>query len=148
MTNQIIRSIHVNVPIERLWVAVTDHMEFGTWFRVTLNDQFAKGKVIYGKMTLPGHEGLPFWIRIEAMEEPNYFSFSWPIDETIEPDDPNIEGKTTLVTFILEPHSGGSKLTIRESGFEKLPNQRRLQVFRDNQVGWEFQTANIQEHLK
>ena len=70
------------------------------------------------------------------------------MDETVQPDDPRLHEKVTLVEFILEPSGNGSKLTIRESGFEKLPEDKRLQAFRDNQSGWDAQTQNIKDFVE
>lgn len=148
MENQIERVTDLNASVERVWIALTDHNEFGTWFRLSLHDPFRVGEVTYGEVTFPGHEGLPFWARVEVMVKPHRFSFVWPMDETVEPDDPQLEEKVTLVEFILEPSDSGTKLTVRESGFEKLPDDKRLQVFRDNQGGWDAQTKNIKEFVE
>lgn len=148
MENQIERVIDLNASVERVWIALTDHKEFGFWFRLSLHGPFEVGKVTYGEVTYPGHEGLPFWARVEAMEEPHRFSFVWPMDETVQPDDPHLDEKVTLVEFILEPSGNSSKLTIRESGFEKLPEDKRMQVFRDNQGGWDAQTRNIKDFVE
>lgn len=148
MENQIERTIYLNAPTERVWVALTDHEEFGSWFRLSLHGPFKVGEVTFGEVTYPGHEGLPFWARVEVMDEPRRFSFVWPMDETIQPDDPRIDDKVTLVEFILEPSGGGSRLTVRESGFEKLPEDKRLQVFRDNAGGWDAQMKNIKDFVE
>lgn len=113
-----------------------------------MHGPFEVGKVTTGEVTFPGHEGLPFWARVEVMTEPRHFSFIWPMDETVQPDDPRLEEKVTLVEFVLEPSDGGAKLTVRESGFEKLPDDKRLQVFRDNQGGWDAQIINIKEFVE
>lgn len=143
MENQIERVVNLNASVERVWVALTDHKEFGSWFRLSLHSPFRVGEVTHGEVTYPGHEGLPFWARVEAMDEPHRFSFVWPMDETVQPDDQRLDKKSTLVEFIIEPSSNGSKLTIRESGFEKLPEDKRVQIFRDNESGWDAQTKNI-----
>lgn len=148
MRNQIERKIDLDAPPERVWAALTDHEEFGAWFRLSLHGPFKVGEVTLGEVTYPGHEGLPFWARVEVMDEPNCFSFSWPMDETIQPDDPGIDDKVTLVEFILEPSGRGSRLTVRESGFEKLPEAKRLQVFRDNEGGWDAQMKNIRDFVE
>jgi uncharacterized protein YndB with AHSA1/START domain len=148
MRNQIERVINLNASVERVWIAITDHNEFGSWFRLSLHSTFKVGEVTHGEVTFPGHEGLPFWARVEVMEEPHRFSFVWPMDETVQPDDQRLDEKSTLVEFILEPSSNGSKLTIRESGFKKLPEDKRMQAFRDNEGGWDAQTQNIRDFVE
>ena len=148
MDNRIERTIDINAPVERVWRALTDETEFGTWFRLSLHGPFEVGKVTVGEVTFPGHEGAPFWARVEDMTKPRHFSFIWPMDETVAPDDPQLAGKVTLVEFELEPIDSGTRLTVRESGFENLPENRRLQVFRDNQGGWDVQTMNIKKFVE
>ncbi len=148
MESQIERTIYLNAPAERVWVALTDHEEFGSWFRLSLHGPFKVGEVTFGEFTCPGHEGLPFWARAEVMDEPRCFSFVWPMDETIRPDDSGTIDKLTLVEFILEPSGKGSRLTVRESGFESLPEGKRLQVFRDNAGGWDAQMKNIKAFVE
>lgn len=148
MENQIVRVMSLNAPVERVWVALTDHREFGSWFRLSLEGPFEVGKVTVGEVTFPGHEGMPFWARVEVMDEPHRFSFVWPMDESVQPDDPKLDDKVTRVEFILEPSGSGSKLTVRESGFEKLPEDKRMQAFRDNQGGWDAQVKNIRDFVE
>ena len=148
MIDQIERSIDLQAPVDRVWQAVTDHQEFGAWFGLVLDGPFSVGEVTHGRLTVPGHEGLPFWARVLVMEEPTNFSFNWPMDETVQPEDPELESKVTLVEFIMEPRELGSRLTVRESGFRKLPEGLGLQVFRDNQRGWDYQANNLKKYLE
>jgi len=148
MENQIERTIILNAPTERVWAALTDHEQFGSWFRLSLQNPFQVGEVTSGEVTYPGHEGLPFWARVAVMDEPRVFSFVWPIDETIQPDDPSMDGKVTLVEFTLDPSGEGTRLTVRESGFEKLPEAKRSQVFLDNAGGWDVQMSNIKAFVE
>ncbi|MEQ8402796.1 MAG: SRPBCC family protein [Roseitalea porphyridii] len=148
MEDEIVRTIDLKAPVEKVWKALTDHEEFGAWFRLSLHGPFRLGELTFGETRYPGHEGLPFWAKIVAIDEPRLFSFVWPIDESIQPDDPDLDQKTTLVEFILEPSTIGTKLTVRERGFENLPEDRQLQAFRDNQGGWDQQTSNIKRFVE
>lgn len=147
MENQIERTIYLNAPTDRVWVALTDHEEFGAWFRVSLHDPFKVGEVTFGEVTYPGHEGLAFWVRVEVMDEPRCFRFIWPIDETVQPDDPSIDNKVTLVEVTLESYDKRTRLTVRESGFDKLPEGKRLQVLRNNERGWDAQMKHIKDFV-
>jgi uncharacterized protein YndB with AHSA1/START domain len=148
MENSIERTIDLKASVDRVWTALTDYEEFGAWFRLELDGPFQVGRVTTGVVNCPGHEGLPFWARVTVMEAPRRFSFVWPMDESVDPDDPDIEHKVTLVDFTLEPLAEGARLTVRESGFERLPADKRLQVFRDNNGGWDFQMKNIRSHVE
>jgi hypothetical protein len=43
----------------------------------------------------------------------------------------------TLVEFRLEKTASGTLLVVTESGFDKLPEDRRLEGFRRNEGGWQ-----------
>ena len=55
---------------------------------------------------------------------------------------------STLVEFRLEPKGDGTLLTLTESGFSKLPADRRLEAFRMNDGGWTEQMKNIERHVE
>ena len=38
MSDVIEKRIELNAPVSRVWRALTDHREFGEWFRVKLDD--------------------------------------------------------------------------------------------------------------
>ncbi|MCY0095677.1 SRPBCC family protein [Hoeflea ulvae] len=148
MSNSIERTVDLDAPKERVWKALTDHTEFGTWFRLKLHGPFLPGKITTGEVTYPGFEGHRFWARVETLDAPTRFSFFWPYDETVDPDDPELENKVTLVEFTLQNITGGTRLTVRESGFDRLPESRRVQLFRDNTGGWAIQMNNIKTHVE
>jgi len=52
-----------------------------------------------------------------------------------------------LVEFTLDEVDGGTRLSIVESGFDRLPPERRLNAFRMNSEGWDEQTKNIEKHV-
>jgi len=49
MTDRIEKSIAIAAPVERVWRALTDHEEFGAWFRVQLEGPFVPGEVSRGR---------------------------------------------------------------------------------------------------
>ena len=54
---------------------------------------------------------------------------------------------TTLVTFTLEETPDGTRLTVVESGFDRIPLARRAEAFRMNDGGWTEQLQNIARHV-
>lgn len=146
MTDHIIKTVTLKAPIGRVWRALSDHNEFGTWFRVKLDGPFHPGMTSTGRMTYPGYEHYPWRATIERMEPERLLSFRWhdfdessDIDVALQP--------TTLVEFRLEPIPGGTQLTISESGFGALSDARRLEVLRGNTEGWNIQANNIAAHV-
>ena len=56
MSDRIEKRVELKAPVARVWRALTDHREFGQWFRVNLAGPFVPGQVSRGKMTHPGYE--------------------------------------------------------------------------------------------
>jgi hypothetical protein len=53
----------------------------------------------------------------------------------------------TLVEFRLEETESGTLLVLTESGFDKIPADRRLEAFRRNDGGWTQQMKNIESYV-
>lgn len=146
MADRIEKTIELKAPVERVWRALTDHAEFGAWFRAKLDEPFVVGETSRGRITYPGYEHLAWEAEVVAMERPHRFAFRWhpyavdpAVDYAAEP--------TTLVEFRLEAMAGGTRLTVVESGFDALPAHRRDEAFRMNEGGWEAQVGNIRAHV-
>ncbi|HYI82088.1 MAG TPA: SRPBCC family protein, partial [Acetobacteraceae bacterium] len=75
MTDRIEKTIELNAPVERVWRALTDHHEFGAWFRVKLEGPFVPGEMSRGQITYPGYEHVAWKAKVVAMEKPRLFSF-------------------------------------------------------------------------
>ena len=147
MTDRIEKTIELNAPIERVWRALTDHNEFGEWFRVKLDAPFAPGEVSRGHMTYPGYEHLKWEATVKQMDAPRHFSFTWH-PYAIDPD-VDYSGETpTLVEFRLAPTATGTHLTVMESGFAAIPEHRRPDALRMNEGGWSQQMKNIKAHVE
>ena len=145
-TDCIRKEIHLHAPLTRVWKALSDAQEFGTWFGMTLEGIFVPGQPVFGRITLPGYEHIHLEMKVESMETETLFSYQWhpyPMDRkkdyTKEP--------MTLVEFRLEGVDGGTLLTVVESGFDKLPADRRDEAFRMNDSGWTHQLVSIERHV-
>jgi uncharacterized protein YndB with AHSA1/START domain len=146
MTDLIEESVDLKAPVERVWRALTDHNEFGTWFHVKLDGPFVPGELSIGYITYPGYEHIKWRAKIERMEPLRYFSFRWH-PYAIDPDIDYSQETPTLVEFRLEEIAGGTRVTVVESGFENVPSDRRAEAFRMNSAGWDMQMQNICAHL-
>ena len=147
MSDRIEKTVDLKAPIERVWRALTDHEEFGTWFQVKLEGPFVPGGTARGHITHPGYEHVTWEARIRQMDAPRLFSFTW----TPYGIDPNVDYSKetpTLVEFRLEPIAGGTRLTLVESGFDAVPSHRRAEAFRMNDRGWTEQMENIRAHVE
>ncbi len=147
MTDRIEKSIAIAAPVERVWRALTDHEEFGAWFRVRLEGPFVLGEVSRGRITYAGYEHLKWEARVVAMEAPRLFAFTWH-PYAVDPDKDYSAEPPTRVEFRLEPAGAGTRLTVTESGFDALPAERRDEALRMNTGGWEKQVKNVKAHAE
>jgi uncharacterized protein YndB with AHSA1/START domain len=156
-TDRIEKKILLRAPRERVWRAISDAKQFGSWFGVAFDAPFAEGarlnaKIVpttvdaeVAKMQEP-YAGKAFEWTVEHVEPMRRISFRWHpyaveegIDYSKEP--------TTLIEFDLADAPGGVLLTITESGFDQIPLERRAKAFKANEGGWEMQTRLIEKYL-
>jgi uncharacterized protein YndB with AHSA1/START domain len=156
-TDRIEKKILLRAPRKRVWRALADSTEFGTWFGLKFDGPFTPGTSIRGVLvgttvnpevakSQKKHEGLPFEIKIERMDPERLFSFRWhpfaierDVDYSAEP--------TTLVEFVLEEVAEGIRLTVTESGFDGIPLARRAKAFEANEGGWSVMVKVFEEYL-
>ena len=146
MTDRIEKSVELKAPVSRVWRALTDYREFGTWFRVRLDGPFEPGRAVRGQITYPGYEHLKWEAVVQKMEPERLFSFTWH-PYAIDPNQDYSSEVPTLVEFTLQKIAAGTLLRVVESGFDKLPDKRRLEAFRMNEGGWGEQMKNIAQHV-
>lgn len=136
----------LSAPRSRVWRAIGDAQKLGTWFGVTLRGTFAPGARVQGQVTFPGYEHVTMDVTIEQMEPERLLSWRWHPNAV----DPGVDYSgepTTLVEFHLEEAAGGTRLTVVESGFDRVPLARRAKAFEANEGGWKAQLENIARHV-
>lgn len=143
-TDRIETRVEVNAPRARVWHAISNAKEFGTWFGVKLDGDFATGKTIRGRLTIPKYDHLPLDLQIERIEPERYFSYRWH-PYAIDPKVDYSSEPTTLVEFRLDEVAGGkgTTVTIIESGFDRIPLARRAEAYRMNNQGWVGQAKKL-----
>lgn len=145
-SDRIEKHVVVNAPRSRVWRAISTAKEFGEWFRVDLEGEFAEGTTVIGRLTHPGYEHVTMALLIQRIEPERYFSYRWhpdAVDASVDfTDEP-----TTLVEFIVEEGADGTVVTIVESGFDQIPLDRRAEAFRMNDKGWTDQIRNLADHV-
>ena len=156
-TDRIEKKVLLRAPRERVWRAISDSRQFGAWFGVEFDGPFVAGTPIVGKLVpttvdaevaarQKQYEGHRFEFLVDRIEPMRLFSFRWHpfametgVDYSKEP--------TTLVAFELEEASGGTLLTVTESGFDRIPLERRAKAFEANEGGWTAQMNLIEKYL-
>ena len=145
-TDRIEKTIVLRAPRSRVWRAIADAREFGSWFGAKLEGEFAPGVRVSGRITTPGYEHLIMEITIERVDPERLFSYRWH-PYAVDPGVDYSGEPTTLVEFRLEEVAGGTELTVIESGFDRIPVSRRAEAFRMNEQGWAEQMRNIERHV-
>lgn len=147
-TDRIERSVLIQAPRSRVWRALSNAEEFGDWFGAQLRGQrFEPGQPVRGPLSACGHDDVMFDAVVDRVEPETLLSFHWhpyAIDATHD-----YSGEErTLVTFTLESRGEATLVRVVESGFDKVPPQRRLEAFRMNDRGWEAQMQRVKSHIE
>ena len=155
--DRIEKQIILRAPLDKVWRAISEAKHFGNWFGVEFDGEFAAGTRLTGRIAPTKADpevaklqqpyiGLPFEFHIERMEPMRLFSFRWhpnavdrSVDYSAEP--------MTLVEFRLQDAEQGTLLTITESGFSRIPLERRAKAFTSNEGGWTHQLDLIAKYL-
>lgn len=145
--DRIQQSVLLDSPVARVWRALTDFREFGSWFKVALEGPFLPGQVARGPITHPGMEQLTWEATVETLEPMTRFAFRWH-PGGIDPDVDYASEPTTLVAFTLQASSDGTLLEIEETGFEAIPEARRARAYDLNKGGWAWQAGSIARYLR
>jgi uncharacterized protein YndB with AHSA1/START domain len=158
MSDMIEKGALLRAPPARVWSAVSDARQFGSWFGVELDGPFVEGRELTGRIVpttvdpevaklQEPHRGKPFAFTVERIEPMRRITFRWhpfAIDPKV---DYSKEPMTTIV-FALEEAEGGTRLTITESGFDGIPLARREQAHRANEGGWEHQLRLVGKYVE
>jgi uncharacterized protein YndB with AHSA1/START domain len=156
-TDRIEKRVLLRASRERVWRAISDSKQFGSWFGVEFDGPFVAGASIIGKMVTTTvdaevakrqetYRGYRFEFAVDRVEPMRLFSFRWhpfamdsSVDYSKEP--------STLVVFELAEASDGTMLTVTESGFDQIPIERRAKAFAANEGGWAAQMKLIEKYL-
>lgn len=156
VSDRIEKQVLLRAPQARVWEAITESDQFGHWFGVKVDGPFRAGEKVrarvaqtrvdpeVAKMQEP-YEGMEFEFIVERIEPMTLFSYRWHPGAADPADYP--DEQTTLVEFVLEAAEGGTLLRITESGFDRVPAERRAEAFESNEHGWELQTQLITKYL-
>ncbi|TAN01691.1 MAG: vanillate O-demethylase oxidoreductase VanB [Rhodanobacteraceae bacterium] len=156
-TDRIEKQVLLQAPRERVWRALSEAEQFGTWFGVAFDGPFVEGERLTGTITptqvdaevaamQTPYAGTPFEWFVEKIEPMQRIAFRWHpfgIDKTID----YSHEPMTLIVFELHEATNGILLTVTESGFDQLPPERRAKAFAANEGGWTHQMKLISKYL-
>jgi uncharacterized protein YndB with AHSA1/START domain len=136
--DQITRTIELAHPPAKVWAALTTADGLASWFGHKASIDLRPG----GDAEMSWDHGFSQSMRVERVEEPSVFGFTWPI-YGLPDDDP----RRTYVEFTLEPVGSGTRLTVVESGFAQLPDDAHDKAFGGNSGGWKSELDELIAYL-
>jgi uncharacterized protein YndB with AHSA1/START domain len=156
-TDRIEKKILLKAPRARVWRALTDSTEFGSWFGMRFQAPFRAGATMEAVLVpttvdpevaklQKRYEGFAFEIYVDRIEPERLFSFRWH-PHALDKEHDYKDEETTLVAFDLAEADGGILLTVTESGFDRIPLERRAKAFASNEGGWGMQVEMIEKYL-
>ena len=95
----------------------------------------------------PQHAGQRFLVRVVEMSPPRRFVWQWHPGDVDRNVDYSHEPRTT-VTFTLEPAENGTRLSVKETGFDEISLARRAKVYGDNSQGWTEVLGWLQRYVE
>jgi uncharacterized protein YndB with AHSA1/START domain len=156
-TDRIEKKVLLRAPLDRVWRAVSDSVEFGRWFGVQFDGPFVPGSAVRGVIapttvddevakSQEPYAGRDQTWEIVAVEPQRRFAYRWhPF--AVEPGVDYSDEPTTLVEFTLNETADGVWLTIVESGFDAIPAERRAAALQTNSEGWTTQVDLVKKYL-
>ena len=155
--DRIEKEVVLRAPLARVWQAISNADEFGQWFGVRFDGPFVEGAAVTGVITpttvdedvaraQEPHAGKSDTWQIVAIEPQRRLAFRWH-PYAVESGADYAQEPTTLVEFTLAETDEGVLLRIVESGFDKIPADRRVAAFEANSEGWAAQTELVRKYL-
>ena len=136
--DRIERTVEIAHPPAKVWEALTTAGGLAAWFGDEATIDLRPG----GSAKMTWKHGHTAEMRIERVEEPNVFGYTWHIYGLPE-DDP----RRTYVEFTLKPIDSGTRLTVVESGFAQLSPDAHSQAFDGNTRGWASELGELVSYL-
>jgi uncharacterized protein YndB with AHSA1/START domain len=136
--DRIERTIEIAHPPATVWAALTTAEGLSAWFGQEVRIDLRPG----GSALMKWDNGHTADMRVERVEEPTVFGFTWPIYGLPE-DDP----RRTYVEFTLQPAGAGTRLTVVESGFAQLPEDAYRTAYHGNTQGWASELGELVDYL-
>lgn len=136
--DRIERTVQLPHPPERVWAALTTAEGLGAWF----GDEVAIDLRPGGAGQLRWAGGSRADLRVERVDEPRVFGFTWRLPEMPE-DDP----RRTYVEFTLEAAGDGTRLRVAETGFAQFPGDLHGKLYRGHTEGWARELGELGDYL-
>ncbi|MEU1726643.1 SRPBCC domain-containing protein [Actinomadura sp. ATCC 39365] len=132
------RTVELAHPPGKVWAALTTPEGLAAWFGQEAAIELRPG----GPARMSWSDGHTVDLRVERVEEPSVFGFTWPVFGMPEGDP-----RRTYVEFTLEPAGTGTRLTVVETGFAQLPDDHHRKAHDAHTEGWASELGELAGHL-
>jgi uncharacterized protein YndB with AHSA1/START domain len=136
--DRIERTVELAAAPDKVWAALTTAEGLGAWFGDEAKIDLRPGGAAWMRWA-GGHTAD---MRVERVEEPTVFGFTWHIYGLPEGDP-----RRTYVEFTLEPAGAGTRLRVVETGFAQLPEDAHHKAYDGNTEGWASELAELAAYL-
>jgi uncharacterized protein YndB with AHSA1/START domain len=136
--DRIERSVELAHSPAKVWAALTSAEGLSEWFGDKATIDLRPG----GAAQMTFGSGLIVDMRVERVEEPSVFGFTWRL-----PDLPEDDPRRTYVEFTLEPVGTGTRLRVVESGFAQLPDDTHRTTYNSHAEGWASELGELASYL-
>lgn len=133
------RSLHIGAHRSAVWEALTVPELLGEWF----GDSAELDPRVGGAGVLTWDDWGSFRLVIETLDAPITFAFRWARERDADPGPDN----STLATFTLSEHDGGTEVTVVETGWDRLAGDVDA-AMADNATGWERELGHLRDFLE
>jgi uncharacterized protein YndB with AHSA1/START domain len=136
--DRIERSVTLTRPPREVWQALTTAAGLSAWFGEQASIDLRPG----GAATITFAGGMTVDMRVERVEEPTVFAYTWRL-----PDLPDDDARRTYVEFTLEPDGDSTRLRVVETGFAQLPVETRRDTYDSHTEGWIRELAELADYV-
>ena len=136
--DRIERSVELAHPAAKVWATLTTAEGLSAWFGEKATIDLRPG----GAAQMTFRSGVTVDMRVERVEEPVVFGFTWRF-----PNLPDDDLRRSYVEFTLEAAGAGTRLRVIETGFAQLPDDSRRDTYDSHAEGWESELGDLAGYL-
>jgi uncharacterized protein YndB with AHSA1/START domain len=136
--DRIERSVELAHPPSQVWAALTTPEGLSAWFGDRATIDLRPG----GLAQMTFRSGLTVDMRVERVEAPAIFGFTWQL-----PDLPEDDPRRNYVEFTLEAVGAATRLRVVETGFAQLPDESRRTTYDSHAEGWARELGELADYL-
>ncbi len=136
--DRIERTIRISRSPREVWQALTTSEGLSSWFGERATIDLRPG----GSATMTFVSGMTVDMRVERVEEPTVFGYTWRLLDL-----PQEDLRRTYVEFTLDRDGDGTLLRVVETGFAQLPVDTRRQTYDSHSEGWSRELAELAEYV-